>query len=79
MLRCIGLNFHRPFAHFHLGEAFVQLGRYTDAAHAYEVCLKMAPGTNKARLQLADLCEEHLGDPAKAEALRAEVGRAGGA
>jgi predicted AlkP superfamily phosphohydrolase/phosphomutase/TolA-binding protein len=74
MLRCIGLNFHRPFAHFHLGEAFVQLGRYTDAAHAYEVCLKMAPGTNKARLQLADLCEEHLGDPAKAEALRVEVG-----
>ncbi|MBK9421973.1 MAG: alkaline phosphatase family protein [Flavobacteriales bacterium] len=72
-LRCIGLNFHRPFAHYHLGEAYAQLGRYTDSVHAYEVCLKMAPGINKARLHLARLYEEHLNDPDKAKVLRAEV------
>ncbi len=74
ILRAIGLNFHRPFAHYHLGEAFTQLGRYQDAAHAYAVCLKMAPGTNRARLQLASLYQDHLGEPARAEALRREVG-----
>ncbi len=35
----------------------------------------MAPGINRARLHLAKFYEQHLGQPAKAAALREEVGR----
>lgn len=74
LLQSIGLQFHRPFAHYHLGEALALLGRHADAAQAYDVCLRMAPGINGARLRLAVLCEEHLGQPDRAATLRAEVG-----
>ena len=37
LLQAIGLQFHRPEAHYHLGTAYGQLGHYAEAAQAYEV------------------------------------------
>jgi tetratricopeptide (TPR) repeat protein len=73
ILRSIGLQFHSPFAHFHLGEAYFQLGRHEEAAQAFQVCLTMAPGLNRARQRLALIYQEHLHDPERAAQWRTEL------
>jgi len=59
----VGLTYFFPFAHYHLGEALFHLGDYERSAEAFEVCLKMAPGINKARQMLTTIYSEHLKKP----------------
>jgi len=59
-LDAIGLNYYYPYAHFHLGEALYQLKDYTNAANAFEVCLKMIPDFGKARNRLIKIYDEFL-------------------
>ncbi len=66
-LTAIGLIYHFPFAHYHLGEALVAIGEYKSAAEAFEVCLTMAPNISKARNWLIKIYEEHLGASDKAK------------
>lgn len=66
LLNAVGLTYHFPFAHYHLGEALAHLGEYERSAEAFEVCLRMAPGVNKARKWLEELYRDHLNDPVKA-------------
>ena len=73
LLDAIGLRFHFPFAHYHLGEAWFHMGRFEQALQAYEVCLRQDPGINKARMRMARIYEEHLHLPHKAAALRAII------
>lgn len=40
--------------------------KYTEAAEAFEKCLRLSPNSAKADLQLAMLCEDKLNDPAGA-------------
>lgn len=72
-LSSVGLTYFNPSAHFHLGEALFQVGEYEKAAEAFEVCLKMAPGINKARIRLNKIYEEHLGKPEAARQHKEEV------
>lgn len=62
-LNAVGLTYFFPFAHYHLGEALYMLGDYERSAEAFEVCLKMAPGINKARQLLSTIYNEHLKKP----------------
>ncbi len=62
-LNAVGLTYFFPFAHYHLGEALYMLGEYERSAEAFEVCLKMAPGINKARQLLTNIYNEHLKKP----------------
>ena len=62
-LNAVGLTYFFPFAHYHLGEALYFLGEYERSAEAFEVCLKMAPGINKARQMLSTIYSEHLKKP----------------
>jgi len=48
------------------GLGLLQKNRYADAAEAFEACLRLSPASAKAHLQLAMLCEDRLGDPARA-------------
>ena len=48
-LTAIGLLYHFPVAHYHLGEALFMSGRQKEAAEAFEVCLKMSPDFTKAQ------------------------------
>jgi predicted AlkP superfamily phosphohydrolase/phosphomutase/tetratricopeptide (TPR) repeat protein len=73
LLNAVGLIYHFPFAHYHLGEALAGLGEHERAAEAFEVCLRMAPGVNKARQWLEKLYTEHLGQPEKAAALGGQI------
>lgn len=66
LLNAVGLLYHFPFAHYHLGEALYKLGDKERAAEAFEVCLKMAPGVNKARQWLSKIYKEDLGKPERA-------------
>jgi phage tail protein X len=43
-----------------------QENRYTDAAEAFEKCLRLSPASAKAHLQLAMLYEDRLSDPVRA-------------
>jgi len=62
-LNAIGLRFQYPVAHFHLGETFFHMGHFAEAKQAYEACLKMEPGMNKARMQIAKILTEHFQQP----------------
>jgi tetratricopeptide (TPR) repeat protein len=73
LLNAIGLQYYQPVAHHYLAESLYSLGRFEEAATAYEVCLRIAPTMNKARLRLISICENQLGDHAKAERLRDEM------
>ncbi|MCH8331037.1 MAG: tetratricopeptide repeat protein [Bacteroidetes bacterium] len=59
-LNSIGLIYHFPFAHYHLGEALYNLGDYERSAQAFEVCLTMAPNVGKARQKLIEIYENKL-------------------
>jgi predicted AlkP superfamily phosphohydrolase/phosphomutase/tetratricopeptide (TPR) repeat protein len=72
LLKAIGLQFHLPFAHYHLGEANFQLGNLEEAEQAFRVCLKMAPQVNKARLRLARTLEAQ-GKDAEAAQVREQI------
>jgi predicted AlkP superfamily phosphohydrolase/phosphomutase/Tfp pilus assembly protein PilF len=62
-LNAVGLTYFFPFAHYHLGEALYGIGEFERSAEAFEVCLKMAPGINKARMWLNKIYNEHLKKP----------------
>jgi len=66
-LIAIGLAYHSPQAHFHLGEALMRNGDALHAAEAFEVCLRMSPDLGQARNYLIDLYESRLCKPEKAE------------
>src|SRR5262249_38327298 len=65
-LNAIGLSYYYPIAHFHLGEALMNLEEYERAADAFEVCCALSPGNRKSHLWLIKLYEEKLHDPEKA-------------
>lgn len=69
LLHSVGLLYHFPFAHYHLGEALFALGEKERSAEAFEVTLQMAPGLNRARQWLEKIYRDHLGQPEKAENL----------
>lgn len=66
-LNCVGLMYHYPVAHYHLGETLYHMGEYEKSAEAFEVCLKMSPGINKARVWLNKIYTEHLKKPEQAK------------
>ena len=72
-LNCVGLTYFFPFAHYHLGEALYKLGDYERSAEALEVCIKMAPGVNKARQLLSTIYAEHLQKPEEAADIKAAI------
>jgi predicted AlkP superfamily phosphohydrolase/phosphomutase/Tfp pilus assembly protein PilF len=72
-LNAVGLIYFFPFAHYHLGEALFKLGDFTRSAEAFEVCLKMSPGINKARVWLNRIYSEHLKKPEAAAAVKASI------
>ena len=72
-LNAVGLSYHFPFAHYHLGEALYYLTDYQRASEAFEVCLRMAPNVNKARQWLIKIYEEHLNEPEKAESYKSGI------
>lgn len=65
-LNCVGLMYHFPVAHYHIGETLYYMQLYKQSAEAFEVCLKMAPGINKARAWLNKIYQEHLKQPEQA-------------
>lgn len=73
ILNAVGLMYYFPFAHYHLGEALYGMGEYAKAAEAFEVCLKMSPGVNKARVWLNKIYAEHLKEPEAAEAVKSMI------
>jgi tetratricopeptide (TPR) repeat protein len=56
-------------------ELLIIRGQYREAAEYYRDHLTIEPGDHEARLRLAELLEERLGDPAGAERLYFEVRR----
>lgn len=66
LLNSIGLLYHNPIAHYHLGEALYEFGYYERAAEAFEVTLAMNPNIGKARNWLIKLYEEKLNNKEKA-------------
>ena len=73
LLQSIGLLYHQPFVHYHLGEALYQLSEYQHSAEAFQVSLHIMPGLNKARNWLARIYRDHLDQPARADALQEEL------
>ncbi|HEU4717862.1 MAG TPA: alkaline phosphatase family protein [Bacteroidia bacterium] len=67
-LNAVGLKYQLPAAHYHLGEALYKYGDHEKAAQAFEVCVRMAPGNRRARMWLAKIYSEHLGENEKADA-----------
>ncbi|MBK8681351.1 MAG: alkaline phosphatase family protein [Bacteroidetes bacterium] len=72
-LNCVGLMYHYPVAHYHIGESLYYMKMYQESAEAFEVCLKMAPGINKARAWLNKIYTEHLKNPEQAKAHTKEL------
>lgn len=66
-LNAIGLLYHFPPAHYHLGEALTGLGRYSESVQAFELCLRLNPKLYKARRWLIKLYEQKLNQSEKAE------------
>ncbi len=71
-MEAIGLMYYFPAAHFYLGETLMALERYGDAAQAFDVCLRLAPGMNMARQRLIAIYEQFLEQPGKAFKYRAD-------
>jgi predicted AlkP superfamily phosphohydrolase/phosphomutase/tetratricopeptide (TPR) repeat protein len=70
VLNAIGLNYHFPEAHYHLGEILMNMKDYERAAQAFEVSIAMMPGFKKAHEWLIKIYDEHLKQPEKAEQSR---------
>ena len=69
-LKAIGLVYYHPPSHYYLGESLLAMGKFKEAANAYEVCLQIAPYMNYARLRLISIYEMHLPDPEKVAQLK---------
>ncbi|MBI5915888.1 MAG: alkaline phosphatase family protein [Bacteroidetes bacterium] len=69
-LQAIGLMYYQPAAHFYLGETLLAMQRYEDAANAFDVCLRLAPGMNIARERLISIYSQFLEQPGKANKYR---------
>ncbi len=69
-LEAVGLRYYFPFAHYHLGQALEKLGKKSEAAKAYEVCLVQDARVGKARNRLIHLYEKCLHEPARAQSHR---------
>ncbi len=67
LLNAIGLLYHNPIAHYHLGEALYEAGYFERSAEAFEVTLAMNPNIGKARNWLIKLYNEKLSQPVKAK------------
>lgn len=48
LLNSIGLLYHFPSSHYHLGECFYRMGEFDHAIHAFKVCLSMNPRNIRA-------------------------------
>jgi predicted AlkP superfamily phosphohydrolase/phosphomutase/tetratricopeptide (TPR) repeat protein len=66
-LNAVGLLYHFPAAHYHLGEALFHYGDFERAAQAFEVCAKMTPGNRRARHWLVKIYSEKINQPEKAK------------
>ena len=64
------LEFSNPMGHYVVGQALIAVGDHASAKMALELCLQQAPGSTDARLLLANLFENHLGDVQSASAHR---------
>ncbi|MFT6337202.1 MAG: tetratricopeptide (TPR) repeat protein [Saprospiraceae bacterium] len=61
----IGLLYFYPAAHFYIGESLYSIGEYEKAVEAYDVCLKLSPGMNRARQRIISIFETRLNLPGK--------------
>ena len=48
LLNAIGLLYHFPSSHYHLGECFYRINEFDNAINAFKVCLAMNPGNTRA-------------------------------
>jgi Flp pilus assembly protein TadD len=60
-LKAVGLDACRPLAHYHLGVALARLGEVDGATRAFEMCLRLRPGTIDAHRWLARLRARRAG------------------
>jgi Flp pilus assembly protein TadD len=65
--RSVGLAYHYPAAHFHLGVALACSERPREAARALETCVAQQPRLAEGHAWLARLYDGELGDPDRAE------------
>lgn len=70
LLHAIGLQYYHPPTHYYLGETLLEMGRYEDAANAFDVCLRLAPAMNMARERLVAIYTQFLDQPGKANKYR---------
>ena len=59
-LTAIGLQYHLPLAHYHLGVARARSGDRARGRQAFETCLRLAPGNDLAQRWLRQILEEEL-------------------
>jgi len=57
-LNAVGLLYHFPYAHYHLGEALYNMGRFKEAMQAFELVLNMNSKLVKAAVWLLKLHEK---------------------
>jgi predicted AlkP superfamily phosphohydrolase/phosphomutase/tetratricopeptide (TPR) repeat protein len=69
-LSAVEYNFYLPNVHYHLGEAFSKIGDYANAAQAFEVAVKLAPGMTKAHKWLVEIYSTYVKDATKEEVHR---------
>lgn len=67
-LTAVGLLYHYPLAHLQLARSLAARGRHQAAADACQVALRQAPGLVPARMLLARLYRDQLGQPGPAAA-----------
>ena len=65
-LEAVGREYFYPAAHAQLGRALQQLGRFEDAAQAFEVAVAQSPGMKKIHFFLSEIYRIHLDDPVAA-------------
>ncbi len=75
LLNAIGLIYHSPFAHYHLGEALFRLNEFSRSAEAFEAALRMTPGLSKARQWLERIYRDYLNEPEKAREFSADASK----
>ncbi|MEM9887209.1 MAG: alkaline phosphatase family protein [Bacteroidota bacterium] len=74
-LNALGLDYNLATTHYYMGRTLLALGKYEEAASAFEVTLEMMPHNNHARQQLAYLLKTHLGKPAASVRVMQEFGK----